>query len=100
VRIVRGEHKNYFYPDFIVCLEHFPGDEPLMRLVETKDSLKDAMRKAKRPSPYYGKVLFMTKDMSKWKWISADGQLGQEIDLDDLAALQDWMRKTVPAARD
>ena len=30
VRIVRGEHKNYFYPDFVVCLEHFPGDEPLM----------------------------------------------------------------------
>lgn len=97
VRIVRGEHKNYFYPDFVVCLEHFPGDEPLMRLVETKDSIKDAMRKAKRPSPYYGKVLFMTKDMSKWKWIGADGQLGHEIDLDDLAALQDWMRKTVPA---
>jgi len=96
VRIVRGEHKNYFYPDFVVCLEHFPGDEPLMRLVETKDSIKDAMRKAKRPSPCYGKVLFMTKDMSKWKWIGADGQLGHEIDLDDLAVLQDWMRKTVP----
>jgi type III restriction enzyme len=98
VRIVRGEHKNYFYPDFVVCLEHFPGDDPLMRLVETKDSIKDAMRKAKRPSPSYGKVLFMTKDMSKWKWIGADGQLGSEIDLDDLAALQDWMRKTVPSA--
>lgn len=98
VRIVRGEHKNYFYPDFVVCLEHFPGDEPLMRLVETKDSLKDAMRKAKRASSYYGKVLFMTKDMSKWKWIGPDGQLGQEIDLDDLAALQDWMRKSVPSA--
>lgn len=99
VRIVRGEHKNYFYPDFVVCLEHFPGDEPLMRLVETKDSIKDAVRKAQRASPSYGKVLFMTKDMSKWKWVGADGQLGQEIDLDDLAALQEWMRKTVPAIK-
>lgn len=98
VRIVRGEHKNYFYPDFVVCLEHFPGDQPLMRLVETKESVKDAMRKAKRGSTFYGKVLFMTKDMSKWKWVGGDGQLGQEIDLDDLAALQEWMRKTVPAA--
>lgn len=98
VRIVRGEHKNYFYPDFVVCLEHFPGDEPLMRLVETKDSVKDAMRKAKRGSAFYSKVLFMTKDMSKWKWVGVDGQLGQEIDLDDLAALQEWMRKTVPAS--
>lgn len=96
VRLVRGEHKNYFYPDFVVCLEHFPGDAPLIRLVETKDSLKDAMRKAKRPSPYFGKVLFMTKDLTKWKCIGTDGLLGQEIDMDDLAVLQDWMRKSIP----
>lgn len=96
VRIVRGEHKNYFYPDFIVCLEHFPGDKPLMRLVETKESIKDAVRKSKRSSPVYGPVLFMTKDMSKWKWITKEGALGSEIDLDDLVALQEWMRASVP----
>ena len=97
VRLVRGEHKNYFYPDFVVCLEHFPGDQPIQRLVETKESIKDAVRKSKRPSPVFGRVLFMTKDYSKWKWINADGSLGDEIDLDDLTALQDWLRASVPS---
>lgn len=95
-RLVRMEHKNYFYPDFIVCLEHFPGDAPLMRLVETKESVKDAARKAKRASPFYGKVLFLTKDMKKWKWINENGTLGSPVDLDDLRSLQEWMRETVP----
>jgi type III restriction enzyme len=97
VRVVRGEHKNYFYPDFIVCLEHFPGDGPLMRLVETKESVKDAARKARRASPFYGKVLFMTKDHSKWKIITEEGTLGDVIDLDDLAAMQTWLRNTIPS---
>lgn len=97
VRVVRGEHKNYFYPDFIVCLEHFPGDSPLMRLVETKESVKDAARKARRASPFYGKVLFMTKDQSKWKIITEEGTLGDVIDLDDLAAMQTWLRNTIPS---
>lgn len=30
VRIVRGEHKNFFYPDFIICLEHIDGNSPLV----------------------------------------------------------------------
>ena len=96
VRLVRGEHKNYFYPDFIVCLEHFPGDGPLQRLVETKESVKDAARKSKRVSPGFGPVLFMTKDLSRWRVIQPDGTLGVEIDLDDLKDLQNWMRSTVP----
>lgn len=33
---MRGEHQNYFYPDFVACLVHFPGDEPSLRLIETK----------------------------------------------------------------
>lgn len=96
VRLVRGEHKNYFYPDFIVCLEHFPGDGPLTRLVETKESVKDAARKAKRASPLYGKVFFMTKDQKKWRWINEDGTLGSPVDLDNLKNMQEWMRRTVP----
>ena len=39
----------------------------------------------------------MTKDLSKWRWINEDGQLGSEIDLDDLAALQQRLRETVPS---
>lgn len=97
-RLVRLEHHNYFYPDFLICLEHFPGDGPLMRLVETKESVKDAARKAKRASPLYGRVLFITKDSQKWKWVNVDGTLGNEIDFDDLKALQEWMRATVPTS--
>jgi hypothetical protein len=43
VRIVRGEHKNFFYPDFIICLEHIDGNSPLVRLVETKQDVKDVL---------------------------------------------------------
>lgn len=99
MRIMRGEHKNYFYPDFVVCLEHFPGDEPLQRLIETKESLKDAARKSRRASPVYGKVLFMTKDLSKWRFITMEGTMGAEIDMDDLIAVQEWLRASVPALR-
>ena len=98
VRLVRGEHKNYFYPDFIVCLEHFEGGDPIQRLVETKESLKDAARKARRASPLYGKVLFMTKDGNEWRAVNEDGTMGSRIDLDDLADMQEWLRETVPAA--
>ena len=48
VRLVRGEHQNYFYPDFVVCLSHLTNDDPVIRLIETKESTKDASRKARR----------------------------------------------------
>jgi len=96
VRLVRGEHKNYFYPDFLIFLEHFPGAEPLQRLIETKESIKDAVRKSKRASALYGPVMFLTKDQSKWRWINADGSLGNVVDLDDLLNMQEWLRQTVP----
>lgn len=98
VRLVRGEHKNYFYPDFLVCLEHFPGDTPLQRLLETKESVKDAARKARHASRFYGPVLFITKDQSKWRSVNEDGSLGVIIDMDDLTAMQEWLRATVPRA--
>ncbi|MDW5417178.1 hypothetical protein R6242_11440 [Iodobacter sp. CM08] len=96
VRVVRAEHKHFFYPDFIVCLEHDPGDEPLIRLVETKESLKDAERKARRIPLYYGKVLFLTKDDQRLKWVKDDGTMGDEVDLADLQELRDWLKKHSP----
>ena len=88
VRLVRGEHQNYFHPDFVVCLSHLPNgqsknaiqddepyharfplpnplpqageganeslrelqfpDDPIIRLIETKENTKDAARKARR----------------------------------------------------
>lgn len=96
VRLVRGEHRNYFHPDFVVCLEHFPGDEPLIRLIETKEDVKDAARKARHVPAYYGKVLFLTKDQSRLRWVKDDGSLGSDVDLDDMEELRAWLRASRP----
>lgn len=97
VRIVRAEHKNYFYPDFIVCLEHFPGDEPVSRLIETKENVKDASRKSKHVPAKYGRVLFLTKDQKRLRIVNVDGSLGDTVDLDDLLNMREWMRASRPA---
>lgn len=96
VRLVRSEHKNYFYPDFIVCLSHLTNDEPVMRLIETKESTKDASRKARRIPKFYGKVLFLTKDQSRLRVVKDDGSLGVTVDWDDLMPVQEWLRETKP----
>lgn len=96
VRLVRGEHQNYFYPDFVVCLSHVPGGEPMTRLVETKENVKDASRKARRVPMAYGKVLFLTKDNSRLRVINDDGSLGLTVDWDDLTPIREWMRDTLP----
>lgn len=96
VALVRGEHQNRFYPDFIICLEHFPGDEPQLRLAETKDSTKDAARKSKHTPSVYGKVLFLTKDQHKIHVVHADGSLGEAIDFDTLNGMREWLRTNLP----
>lgn len=96
VKLVRGEHRNNFHPDFVVCLEHFPGDQPLIRLIETKENVKDAARKAKHVPNYYGKVLFLTKDQKRLRWVKEDGSLGNEVELDDMSEVREWMRTTMP----
>jgi len=67
-----------------------------MRLIETKENVKDAVWKSKHTSSYYGRVLFLTKDKTKLRWINEDGTLGDSLDLDDLQAMQEWLRKTIP----
>ena len=96
VAIVRADHSHYFYPDFVVCLEHSPGDEPLQRLVETKDNTKDAARKAKHTPAYYGSVLFITQDGQRIKVINYDGSLGAMVDTDDLGSLRESLRASRP----
>ncbi|NOT14345.1 MAG: DEAD/DEAH box helicase family protein [Methylotenera sp.] len=96
VRIVRGDHKHYFYPDFVVCMSHVPSDEPITRLIETKENVKDASRKARREPKYYGKVLFLTKDQNRLKVINDNGSLGITVDWDDLTTIREWMRQTKP----
>lgn len=96
VRLVRGEHQNYFYPDFVVCLSHYPGDAPLLRLVETKENVKDAQRKAQRVPRRWGKVLFLTRDQERLRVINDDGSQGATIDYDDLTPMREWLRATRP----
>lgn len=96
VKLVRGEHKNYFYPDFVVCLSHVPGDDPLMRLIETKENLKDAARKARRVPKGFGKVLFLTREQDRLRMVNDDGSLGAVVNMDDLLPVREWLRSTRP----
>jgi superfamily II DNA or RNA helicase len=95
VRVVRGDHKNYFYPDFVVCLSHIPGDTPIQRLVETKHDIKDAIRKARHTPPHYGKVMFLTQDGGRYHVINQDGSIGEEVDFADLAAMREEFKRTI-----
>ncbi|PZQ13963.1 DEAD/DEAH box helicase [Pseudoxanthomonas winnipegensis] len=91
VRVVRSEHRNYFYPDFIVCLEYPSGQPPEVRMVETKESTKDASRKAQRTPKIYGKVLFVTREDTRLRIVNDDGSLGDEFDWVDLTPAWKWM---------
>ena len=96
VRVVRAEHDNYFYPDFVVCVRHSPGEEPVQRLLETKDDTKDAARKAKHSPVGYGKVLFLTPDGNRMRWVNDDGTLGEVVDFEDLQAALNQLVATRP----
>ena len=96
VGLLRGDSKNLFYPDFVVCMTHMPGDAPLMRLIDPKHDTKDATRKAIHQSSYYGKVLFLTKDASRFKIVNDNGSVGDVVDFDNLSRLKAWMRDTQP----
>ena len=97
VRLVRSDHRNYFHPDFVVCLSHLLGDEPMARLIETKENTKDAARKARRIPKYYGKVLFLTRDQKRLRVVNDDGSLGVTVDWDNLAPVREWLRESKPA---
>ena len=94
VRLVRGEHRNFFHPDFVVCLSHLDGAKPVQRLIETKHDLKDALRKSKHTPDFYGKVLFLTKDGERLCIVDENGGIGAPLDLDDLESLREALQKT------
>lgn len=96
VALLRSDSRDLFYPDFIVCLHHEMDEAPLVRLVETKHDVKDAARKARHSSQAYGRVLFMTKDATRFKIVEEDGRLGDVVNLDDLTRLRQWMRDCRP----
>lgn len=99
VRVVRAEHDNYFYPDFVVCVKHNPADEPIQRLLETKDDTKDAARKAQHSPKFYGKVLFLTTDGNRMRWVNDDGSLGDVLDFDDMQSALGRLAATRPTAQ-
>ena len=45
-----------------LCVSHEAGEAPMQRLLETKESTKDAARKSQHFPAAYGKVLFLTPD--------------------------------------
>jgi len=96
IALMRTDSRHMFYPDFVVCLQHELDDDPLVRLVETKHDVKDANRKGKHQSKTYGKVLFLTKDATRFKIVNDDGSVGDVVDFDDLTRLRQWMRDTIP----
>ncbi|MBS7806302.1 DEAD/DEAH box helicase family protein [Variovorax sp. PCZ-1] len=96
VGLIRADSEKMFYPDFVVCMEHVMGEPPMMRLVDPKHDTKDASRKSKHVSRFYGKVLFLTKDNDQFKIVNDDGSVGAVVDYDDLGALKDWMRASPP----
>lgn len=96
VRLVRGEHRNFFYPDFVVCLSHVNGAQPIQRLIETKHDLKDARRKSKHIPEHFGRVLFLTKDGGQFFMVTDDGGIGEPLELNDLEGLREALQRTVP----
>jgi len=91
--IVRADKANYFYPDFVLCVKYYEDAEPKIRLVETKDSTKDAMNKAGRSSTSYGKVIFLTRNNQKLHIVNDDGSLGKTVS-DNLVELRERLRET------
>lgn len=99
VALLRGDSRNLFYPDFVVCMAHMSDEPPLMRLIDPKHDTKDAARKSIHQSSYYGKVLFLTKDANRFRIVNDDGSIADVVDFDNLSRLKSWMRNTQPAAQ-
>ena len=68
----------------------------MQRLLETKDDTKDASRKAKHSPASYGKVLFLTPDGDRMRWVNDDGSLGEVLDFEDLQAALGKLAATRP----
>ena len=68
-----------------------------MRLVETKENVKDAVPKARRVPKSWGKVLFLTRDQARLRVVNDDGTPGVTVDYDDLSPLREWLRESKPA---
>jgi type III restriction enzyme len=96
VRVVRAEHDNYFYPDFVVCVQHKSTDEAILRLMETKHDTMDASRKSRHSPANYGKVIFLTPYGNRMHLINDDGTPGAVVDFEDMENLLAVLEATRP----
>lgn len=82
--------------DFVLWWHRNPADVPMTRLLETKDDTKDAARKAQHSPRFYGKVLFLTPDGNRMRWVNDDGSLGAVLDFDDMGSALSRLAETRP----
>jgi hypothetical protein len=61
-------------------------------LLEIKESTKDAARKAQHFPASYGKVLFLTPDGNRLRWVNDDGSLGEVVKLTELHTIHDKLK--------
>jgi len=47
---------------------------------------------------FYGKVLFLTPDGNRMRWVNDDGSLGAVLDFDDMQSALGRLAETRPAA--
>ncbi len=84
--------------EFVAWWHRNPGDVPMQRLLETKENTKDAARKAQHSPAAYGKVLFLTPDGNRLRWVEDDGRLGDTVDLGDMNGVLLRFAATRPVA--
>ncbi len=58
--------------------------------------MKNASHKAQRGSKRYGKVMFLTRDSTRFKIVEDHGSLGDAVDFDNVTRLRRWMRNSAP----
>jgi len=68
----------------------------MQRLLETKESTKDAARKAQHFPGTYGKVLFLTPDGNRLRWVNDNGSLGDVVKLSELDTIREKLKSSKP----
>lgn len=95
VALARPDSARNFYPDFIICVRYYEGDQPSIRLVDTKHDMKDIVKKSRRNHLDYKRVIFLTEDKENGNFniVNENGTLGPVVD-SSLDALKDFLRKS------
>lgn len=93
--VVRADSGRNFFPDFMVCVRFWDGDDHIPRLVETKFDPIDAAVKARRDPITYGKVVFLRADKKRncFVLLNRDGSPGPVVN-EDLRALKEELRES------